>query len=174
MAVAHIAINFVLRNKCGNRVNDHNIHRARAHKCFGNFKSLFAVIRLRNEKRINVDAECLGVHRVKACSASINAASPPSFCTSAMTCRATVVLPEDSGPVDFNDSSARHTADAERHIERQRSGRNGADIHGGIFAELHDRAFAIRFFNLAQALFQALSSYRPPACNPVFSLFFCP
>ena len=34
----------------------------------------------------------------RACSASINAATPPNFCTSAIACRATVVLPDDSGP----------------------------------------------------------------------------
>ena len=33
-----------------------------------------------------------------ACSASINPAIPPLFCTSATICRATVVLPLDSGP----------------------------------------------------------------------------
>ena len=32
------------------------------------------------------------------CSASINAALPPCFCTSAIACNANVVLPEDSGP----------------------------------------------------------------------------
>ena len=34
----------------------------------------------------------------KACSASINAASPPSFCASATTDNASVVFPDDSGP----------------------------------------------------------------------------
>ena len=32
------------------------------------------------------------------CSASMKAALPPSFCTSAIACKANVVLPEDSGP----------------------------------------------------------------------------
>ena len=34
----------------------------------------------------------------RACSASIKAATPPSFCASAIACSATVVLPDDSGP----------------------------------------------------------------------------
>ncbi|CAB4697239.1 unannotated protein [freshwater metagenome] len=33
-----------------------------------------------------------------ACSASINAAMPPSFWAFAIACNATVVLPDDSGP----------------------------------------------------------------------------
>ncbi|SKU07514.1 Uncharacterised protein [Mycobacteroides abscessus subsp. abscessus] len=33
-----------------------------------------------------------------ACSASMNAAIPPARCALATACRATVVLPEDSGP----------------------------------------------------------------------------
>ena len=34
----------------------------------------------------------------RACSASMNAATPPAFWALAMTCRASVVLPDDSGP----------------------------------------------------------------------------
>ena len=34
----------------------------------------------------------------KACSASIKAAVPLAFCTSAIACRVRVVLPDDSGP----------------------------------------------------------------------------
>src|SRR6185437_11266504 len=34
----------------------------------------------------------------RACSASTKAAMPPVFCASAITCKATVVLPLDSGP----------------------------------------------------------------------------
>ena len=33
-----------------------------------------------------------------ACSASMNAATPPSFCIAAIVCSVSVVLPEDSGP----------------------------------------------------------------------------
>ena len=33
-----------------------------------------------------------------ACSASMNAATPPAFCALATACSVTVVLPEDSGP----------------------------------------------------------------------------
>ena len=34
----------------------------------------------------------------RACSASMNAATPPFFCALATTCNASVVLPDDSGP----------------------------------------------------------------------------
>ena len=42
--------------------------------------------------------KCLEYTGSKACSASIKAASPPSFWASAIICNASVVLPEDSGP----------------------------------------------------------------------------
>ncbi len=38
------------------------------------------------------------ISTVPSGSASINAATPPFFCASAIACKATVVLPEDSGP----------------------------------------------------------------------------
>ena len=41
---------------------------------------------------------CLAYTGSNACSASINAASPPNFWASAIMCNVNVVLPDDSGP----------------------------------------------------------------------------
>ena len=54
-------------------------------------------------------------------------------------------------PVDFDHASARQSADAERHVEAERAGRHDRDISGNrLLAELHDRAFAELFFDLAE------------------------
>ena len=48
--------------------------------------------------------------------------------------------------VNFNDATARHAADAEREIQRQRAG--GDDVNFDVclrIAEAHDRAFTVGF-----------------------------
>ena len=52
--------------------------------------------------------------------------------------------------VDLDHAPARQTADAKRHVERQRTGRNRVDRIRRPVAHAHDRAFAELFFDLAQ------------------------
>ena len=65
MRIAHFAVNFRSRNKSGNRVNNYNINRPGTNKLFGYLKRLFTVVRLRNKKRININAEIYGINRVE-------------------------------------------------------------------------------------------------------------
>src|SRR5262245_49440427 len=52
--------------------------------------------------------------------------------------------------VNFDHPAARHTADTERDVESERTGRNGLHVFDySAFAELHDRAFAELLFDLA-------------------------
>ena len=52
--------------------------------------------------------------------------------------------------VDLNDSAARQTADAECEIQTDRAGRDVFDIHAGVFAQTHNRAFAELLFDLTE------------------------
>lgn len=72
----------------------------------------------------------------------MKAATPPSFCDSAMMCWQTVVLPEELRAVDLDDAAAGNAAYAERPVQRQATGRDDLDIQGCRFAQLHDRAVA--------------------------------
>lgn len=95
----HIAVDLALGNERGDRIDDHALDGARADERLGDFQRLLAAVRLGHEQRIDVHAQRLGVDGVERMgSASMNAASPPAFCTSPMMCSATVVLPDDSGP----------------------------------------------------------------------------
>ena len=50
--------------------------------------------------------------------------------------------------VDLDDPAAGQTADPQRDIEAQRTGRNMFDVHMGVLAELHDGAFTELLFDL--------------------------
>ena len=80
----------------------------------------------------------------------MNAHTPPAFCASAMQCSVSVVLPDDSGPIDLDDAAARQAADAEREVEAERAGGDGLDLDEAVaLAELHHRALAEGALDLA-------------------------
>ena len=81
----------------------------------------------------------------------MNAAMPPAFCASAMTCSATVVLPEDSGPKISADPPAREAAHAQRRVERDRAARDRRHPNDGFLrAQPQNGALAELLLDLAQ------------------------
>ena len=72
---------------------------------------------------------------------------PPAFWAWAMTCRASVVLPLDSGPKIFDDAAAGNALAAQGDVERQAAGRDALDRHELIAGQRHDRAFAELLFD---------------------------
>lgn len=67
-------------------------------------------------------------------------------------------------PEDLDDSSLRHAADAERHIQRDRAGMHRLHGHVRVFAELHDGTGAEIALDLAHRGFQC-------ACSVLFGGF---
>lgn len=66
MRIAHFAFKFGFGNQSGDRVDNQNIDSAGANQRIGDFQSLFAGIRLRNQQVVNVNADFLGIGRVKS------------------------------------------------------------------------------------------------------------
>ncbi len=64
-AVAHFAFDFGARGQRRNRVDDENVDRAGTHQRVGDFKRLFAGIRLRDQEVLQVNAELAGIDRIK-------------------------------------------------------------------------------------------------------------
>ena len=78
------------------------------------------------------------------------------FCASAMTCSASVVLPERFRPVNLDDAAARHAADAQRDIQPERTRGDRLHLNARRAAEAHHRALAERLLDLAQRSFKRL------------------
>ena len=101
-----------------------------------------------------------------ACSASTNAAMPPSFCASAMICSVSVVLPDDSGPKISMTRPLGHAADPQRVVQADRAGGDGGNRRNGVLLpEAHDRALAKLLFDLAHGHFDGPGTL---AIVPVF------
>ena len=67
MGITHLSFKFRARHQCSHRVYDQHIDRAGAHQRIGNFQSLLARIRLRDQEFVNIHTQFLritGVQRV--------------------------------------------------------------------------------------------------------------
>ncbi len=82
MGISHFAVNFLLRNKCRDRVDNDNVDRAGTHHCLCDLQSLFTGIRLGYIQIVNVDADIARIDRIQ-CMFCVNesrdAAAPLHF-----------------------------------------------------------------------------------------------
>ena len=65
VGVAHLAIEFGLGNQRRDRVDDQHIDGAGAHQRFGDLQRLLAVVGLRDQEIVDIDAQLLGVLRIE-------------------------------------------------------------------------------------------------------------
>ena len=79
-------------------VDDDEVDGAGADEGLGDVERLLAGVGLRHEQIAGVDADAAGVLRVERVLRVDEGATPPPRCASAIACRASVVLPLDSGP----------------------------------------------------------------------------
>ena len=79
MAVTHISINLRLRYKCGNRVNDHNIHSSGTHHRLCDLKCLFSIVRLWYVQVIDIYTDILCIDRIQSMFCINKSGNPASF-----------------------------------------------------------------------------------------------
>ena len=86
----------------------------------------------------------------------MNAAMPPAFCAFATACSAKRGLSATLRSVYLDDAAARQAAEAQRHVQRDRTGRDHLDRHSRLLAEAHDRALAELPLDLEESGLQGL------------------
>ena len=157
LVVAHLAFEFGERHERGDRIDHQHVDRAGAHQRVGDFERLLAMIGLRDQEVVDLDAELAGIDRVErvlGVDEGADAALLLGFGDGVQRERG---LAGRFRPVDFDHAPARQAADAERDIEPERAGGNDVDIHRlVVLAELHDRALAEIPLDLGQRRVQRL------------------
>ena len=129
---------------------------------FRDFEGLLAVVRLRDEKIVHIHAQLArvdGIERVLRVNERGLAAELLRFGDDVQS---EGRLAARFRAVDFDHASAREAADAERCVNRNRAGRDHADRDENVaVSQAHDRAFAVRLFNLRIAIsrFLVFSSF---------------
>ena len=169
VAVTHLALNLGPGHQSGDRVDDHEVDRTRAHKHVGDLECLLSGVGLRDEELIDVDAEFLrvvGIERVLGVDEGCDAASLLHIGDDVKRERG---FARRLGAVDFDDAASGEPADAERDIESDGAG--GDDRHrcAVVGAQAHDAALAELSVNLGEGRFEGFFAV---CCRGHFGLRF--
>ena len=157
---AHLAFDFGLRHERRHRVDHDDVDAVRADEDFDDLERLLAVVGLRDEQVVEIDAQLLRVGRVErvlGVDERRHAAQLLRFGDDLQRQRR---LARRLGPEDLDDAAARHAADAERVVDADGAGRNGVDrLDGALLAEAHDRTLAELLLDLADRELDGLEAF---------------
>ncbi|MNJ43383.1 hypothetical protein D3C77_383870 [compost metagenome] len=142
-AVAHLALDFGARRQGGDRVDDDDVDGARAHQGVDDLQRLFARVGLRHQQVVQVDAQLLGVDRVQRVFGVDEGGHAALLLDLGHGVQGQGRLARGFRAEHLDHPPDRQAADAERHVQAQRAGRDAVDLgHHASLAELHDRALA--------------------------------
>ena len=142
-AVAHLALDLGLGRERGHGVDGDDVEGAAAHQHLGDLEGLLAVVRLRDQQVVDVDADGLGVDGVHGVLGVDERRLPAQLLRLGDEVVDHGRLARRLRAEDLDDAAARDAADAEGDVERQRPG--GHELHvvaHGVVAEAHDAALA--------------------------------
>ena len=147
---AHLAVDFGARHERGDRVDDHDVDRVRADQDFDDLEGLLAVVGLRDQQVVEIDAELLrvlGIERVLGVDERRHPAELLRFGDDLQRQRG---LAGRFRSEDLDDPALGDAADAERIVEADRAGRDRRNRRDGVLLpEAHDRALAELLLDLA-------------------------
>jgi hypothetical protein len=147
---AHFAFDLRAGHERRDRVDDDDVDAVGADDHFDDLERLLAVVGLRHEEVVEIDAEFLGIRRIERVFRVDERRHAALLLGLGDDLQRQRRLAGRFRPEDFDDAAARHAADAERVVDADGAGRNrfnrGDDI---VLAEAHDRAFAELLFDLA-------------------------
>ena len=148
-AVAHLALDLGARGERRDRVDGHHVEGAAADEHLGDLERLLAVVGLRDQQLVDVDADRLGVDRVHR----VLGVDEGALAAALLRLGDDVVdegrLARRLGAVDLDDAAARDAAHPEGDVERQRAGGDHAHVgSAGVVAHAHDAALAEVAFDL--------------------------
>ena len=146
--IAHVAFEFGFGDESGDRVDYDDVDGVGADEFLRDFKSLFTVVRLRNEEIVNVHSKFAGVDGVEGMFGVDESGLAAEFLGFSDDLQGQGGLAAGFRAVDFDDAAAGETADSESGINREAAA--GDDVHGNenVFAaQAHDGALAVRLLD---------------------------
>ena len=119
VAVAHVAFDFGFGDEGGDRVDDHHIHTAGAHKRIADFQSLFAGIGLGKVELFYFDTELARVNGIEGMFRINKGTHAAVFLTLCDRLKAEGGFTGRLRTEDFDDTAARQAADTECQVQTQ-------------------------------------------------------
>ena len=139
---AHGTFKFGLRDEGGHRVDDHEVHRAGTDEHVRDFKGLLAVVGLRDEQFVRLDAEAVGVGDIEGVLGVDEGGGTAPLLAFRDDVQGEGGLARGFGAVDFRHPASGDAADAEGEIEPDGAGGDHRHLDVHVVGELHHRALA--------------------------------
>jgi len=159
-AVAHFAFDFGLGRERSDRVDHHQVHRARAHQAVDDFERLLTGVGLGNQQVLQVHAQVLRVLHVQRVFGVHKGASAAELLHFGDDLQRQRGLARGFRAVDFDDAATRQAAHAQGDVQTQRTGGYHLDVLDLLaFAQAHDGALAELFLDLGQGSLQGLGFF---------------
>src|SRR2546427_3177585 len=150
LRVAHVALDLRARHQGSDRIDDQHVERARAHQRVGDLERLLAVVGLRDEEVLGLDAQLARVAHVERVLRVDEGADAAALLALGDELERERGLTRRLRAVDLDHPPARDPAEAERHIAAARARRQAGDVlRRRLLAELHDGALAELLLDLA-------------------------
>jgi hypothetical protein len=140
--VAHLAVELGLGDEGGDGVEDDDVDRVGADERLHDVERVFAGVGLGDEEIVEVHADHLGVFRIERVLDVDEGGEAALALGLGDDAQAEGRLAGGLRAVDLDDAALRQAADAEGEVDGERAGREHLDLHLGVAAEAHDRAFA--------------------------------
>ncbi len=157
---AHLALDFGTRHEGGHRVDDDDVDAAGADEDLDDLERLLAVVGLRHQQVVDVDAELPGVLRVERVLGVDERRQAAVLLRLGNDLQGQRGLAGRFRPEDLDDATARQAADAERVVDADRAGRDGFHGRDGVaLPEAHDGALAKLLLDLADGHVEGLDPF---------------
>ena len=159
MGIAHFALELGAGHEGCDRVDYQNVQSTGPDQHVRDFQGLLSGVGLRDQQLIHIDADCLGINRIEGMLDIDEGGDTPVALRLSHNMERESGLSRTLWTVNFDDAPSGDTSDSQCNVERKGSGRNHLHLAVCRRAQLHDGAFAILAFDLADSHLQGFLAF---------------
>ena len=158
MGVPHLPLDLSLGNQGRHGVDDDDVQTARTHEHVSDLQGLFTGVRLGDQKIVDVDAQSLGINRVKGVLGIDEGGIAAGPLRTGHSVQGNSGLSGGLRPVDLDDATSRKPSDPQGHIKSNRARGDDGHRRTGIVPQTHDGALTEVLVDLGEGSGQGLGT----------------
>jgi hypothetical protein len=151
MAVTHLAFDLCAGHQGRYRVDDDDVHCARADQRVGDLESLFTIVGLADEELVDVHTQLAGIARVERMLGVDEGRDTTILLALGDRVEGQSRLAARLRAIDLDDAAPRIAPNAQREVEGNRPARGYRHLQpGGGIPQAHDRALSVSFLDSSE------------------------
>ena len=162
MGITHLALDFRARHQRRDRIDHQNVDGVGAHQRIDDFERLLTRIGLRHDQFVDVDAQLLGIARIKRMFGVDERGRAADLLRFGDGMQRQRRLARTFRAVNLDDPPLGQAANAKRDVEAERAGRDRFDLQLFARPQLHRAALAEGAVDLGQRRVQCFLSVHSP------------